>query len=68
MYATANPPQFYRMLQVQHFVEQDVLDRIAWDARVVEHAADYDGVVCRIVVSESAPGVVPAPGQLRTPH
>src|SRR5208282_3646025 len=43
-------------------------DRIPRHARMVEDAADDDGVVRRVVVAETAAGVVPAPGKLRTPH
>src|SRR5208337_1280635 len=62
------PPEFDRMLQVQHLVEEDVFDGIAWNARVVEDAADDDGVVSRVIVAETAAGVVLAPGELRASH
>jgi hypothetical protein len=68
MHAPSAPPQFDRVLQVQHLVEQDVFDGVAGHARVVEDAADDDGVVRGIVVAEAAAGVVLAPGELRTSH
>ena len=54
------------MLQVEHFVVEDVFDGISRHVRVVEDAADDDGVVRGIVVAEAAAGVVLAPGKLRT--
>src|ERR1700722_7284949 len=59
---------FDRMLQVQHFMEQNVLNRIPWYARMIEDAADDDGIVRRIVVPKAAAGVVLAPCKLRTAH
>src|SRR5208282_6764298 len=43
-------------------------DRIPRHARMVEDAADDDGVVRRVVVAKTAAGVVLAPGKLRTSH
>ena len=54
------------MLQVEHFVVEDEFDGISRHVRVVEDAADDDGVVRGIVVAEAAAGVVLAPGKLRT--
>jgi cytolysin (calcineurin-like family phosphatase) len=45
-------------------VIHDVFDGVAGDARVVEDAADDDGVVGGIVVAEAAAGVGVAPGEL----
>ena len=56
------------MLQVQYFVEDDVLDDVARDAGMVEYSADDDGVVGRVVVAEAVAGVVAAPGELRASH
>ena len=56
------------MLEVKHFVKQNVFDRVLRHARTVEDAADDDGVVSGVVVAEAAPGVVLAPGKLRTSH
>ena len=56
--------QLHRVLQVQHFVVEDVLDCVSGDARIVEDSADDDGVVGGVVVAEAAAGVVLAPGEL----
>src|SRR5437660_10083015 len=53
---------------MQHLVEENVFDGVARHARMVEDAADDDGVVRWVVVAETAAGVVPAPGKLRAPH
>src|ERR1700674_3814 len=68
VHASPTPTQLDRVLQVQHFVVENVFDRVARYARVVEDAADHDGVVRGIVVAEAAAGVVPAPGKLRAAH
>ena len=68
VHAAAAAPEFYRMLQMQHLVEQDVFDGVAGHAWMVEDAADDDGVVGGIVVAGTAAGVVPAPGELRASH
>ena len=57
-----------RMLQMQHLVKQNVFNRVARHARVVEHTADDDCVVRRIIVAKTAASVVLAPGKLRTSH
>jgi len=49
---------------VQHLVVEDVFDGVAWDARMIEDAADDDGVVRGIIVAETAAGVVLTPGEL----
>ena len=56
------------VLQVQHLVVENVFDGVARYARVIEDAADDDSVMSRVVVAETAPGVVLAPGELRTTH
>jgi len=53
---------------MQHLVENDVFDGVTRHTRVVEDAADDDGVVGGIVVAEAAAGVVLAPGKLRAAH
>ena len=68
VHASPTPTQFDRVLQVQHFVKQNVFDGVARHARVVEDAADDDGVVGGVVVAKAAAGVVPAPGELRAAH
>ena len=49
-------------------MKEDVFDRVARHARMVEDAADDDGIVGWVVVAEAAAGVVPAPGELRPSH
>src|SRR6266478_5365899 len=68
VHASPTPTQLDRVLQVQHFVVENVLDGVARHARMVEDAADDDGVVRWVVVAETAAGMVPAPGKLRAPH
>src|ERR1017187_2319385 len=48
------------MLQVQHLVVQQVLHRAARRIRAIEHAANHDGVVRRIVVAQHPPRMVRA--------
>src|SRR6266404_9357245 len=68
MHASSAPPQFDRVLQMQHLVEENVFDGVARHARMVEDAADHNSVVRWIVVAETAAGMVPAPGELRAAH
>ena len=68
MDASPAASEFNGVLQMEHFVEEDVFHCVARHARVVEDAADDDGVVGGIVVAEAAPGVVLAPGELRAAH
>ena len=49
------------MLEVQHLVVEQILDRAARCIGPVEDAADHDGVVSRVVVAQHAAGVVGAP-------
>src|SRR5260370_34496825 len=56
------------MLQMQHFVVEDVFHGVARHAGMVEVTADDYGVMRGIIVAEAAPGVVPAPGKLRASH
>jgi len=53
---------------MEHLVEHDVLDHKARHSRVIEDAADDDGVVGGIVMTEPVAGVVAAPGELRAAH
>jgi len=53
---------------MEHLVKQDVFNGVARHTRVVEDAADHDGVVRGIVMAETAAGVVAAPGKLRPSH
>src|ERR1700674_4092239 len=68
VHASPTPTQLDRVLQVQHFVVENVFDGIARHAWVVEDTADYAGVGCRFVVAEAAAGMVLAPGELRASH
>jgi hypothetical protein len=68
MHASPAPPQLDWVLQMQHLVEENVFDGVARHARVVEDAADDDGIMGRVVVTETAAGMVPAPGELRAAH
>src|SRR5580700_3013425 len=68
MNAPPAPTQFDRVFQMQHLVKQDVFNGVSGHARVVEDAADHDGVVRRVVVPEAAASVVPAPSELRARH
>ena len=40
-----------RVLEMQHFVVNDVFDRITWYREMIEDAADDNGIVRRIVVA-----------------
>lgn len=53
---------------MKHLVKHDVLDHKAWHSRMIEDAADDDGVVGRVVVSQTIARVVSAPGELRASH
>jgi len=66
--ASSVAPQSDRMLQMKHFVKENVFHGVARHARMVEDAADNDGVVRRVVVAKAAAGVVTAPGELRASH
>ena len=52
-----------RMLEVEHFVVEKVLDGAAGSVGTVEDARDDDGVMGGVVVSEHAAGVMGAPSQ-----
>ncbi len=65
MDTAAAAAQLYRMLQMEHFVIDDVLDGVTRHALVVEGATDHDGVVCGIVMRKASAGVDLAPRHLR---
>src|SRR4029078_4031378 len=52
MYASASAAQFYRVLQMQHLVIDDVLNHISRNLGMIEHAAHHDGIVRRIIVAQ----------------
>lgn len=62
MHTPAYTSQLHRMLQVQHLVENDIFDGVTRNAGIIKDAADYDRVVCRIVMPQSAARVMAAPG------
>ena len=68
MYTSSAPSQFHRVLQMQHLVKKDVFDGVSRHARVIKDAADHDGVVGGIVVTEAAAGVILAPSKLGPSH
>jgi hypothetical protein len=55
-----------RVLQMEHLVKQYVFNCVTRHSWLIKNAADDDGVVRRIVVSEAAAGMVLTPGKLRT--
>src|SRR5580698_7977546 len=68
MDASAAAAESDRMLQVQHFVIHDVLHRITRDLRLIEDAADHDGVVSGVVMRQAVPRSQATPGHLRSGH
>src|SRR5438874_11013141 len=66
MHAAAAATELDRMLQVKHFVIDDVLHRILRNPGVVENPAYHNRVVRGIVMSKAVAGVVSAPGHLWT--
>lgn len=65
MYAAAAAIQSDGMFQVQHLMINEILNSAFWHVRAIKHTADYDRVVCRIVVSQALPRRVPAPRHQR---
>jgi len=68
VHASPTPTQFDRVLQMQHLVKENVFDGVLRHARMIEDAADDDGVVGGIVMAKAAACVVPAPSELRPSH
>src|SRR5579872_4852647 len=68
MDASAAAAQLDWMTQVQHLVVEEILDGAAGRFRAIEDPADHDGVVGRVIVAQTAAGVVAAPGELRSGH
>ena len=64
MHASATAAQLYRVFQVKHFVEDDVVDYVAGNLGTVENPANDDGVVGGVIVAEAVAGVIAAPGEL----
>lgn len=65
MDTAAAPIQPHGMLEVQHFVINEIFDGTLWHFGAIEHATNHDGVVRRIVVPEALPGRVSAPRHKR---
>ena len=53
MNAAAAAVQLYWMLQVQHFVIDEVLNHVMGHVRAIEDTADNDGVVRGIIMTEA---------------
>jgi hypothetical protein len=63
--ATPAPAKLDRMLQVQHLVVDDVLDRVERNLGMVEDTADHNGIVSGIVMAKAVACVIAAPSHLR---
>jgi len=66
MHASPRTPYAHRVLQVQHLVIEQILDRIAGTRWSVKNSTDNDCVVCGIVVTQQPLRVVLTPGELRS--
>src|SRR5947207_3163737 len=56
------------MLQVQHLVIDEVFNGISRNVRTIKDAADHDGIVRRIVVSQALARMMSAPRHSRARH
>ena len=45
---------FSRVMDVEHFVEEDVLDHVFWDGEGIERTADRDVIMRCIMMAENA--------------
>ena len=61
----AKPAHSDWMLEVEHFVIEQVLDRVARTRGPIEYAAHDDSVMGGIVMAQRAPSQVLTPGELR---
>src|SRR5262249_15662355 len=68
MNATPAAAQLHRMPQVEHFVIDQVLQRVSGNRRAVKDTTHHDGVVGWIVVSQAAARIVAAPRHLGASH
>jgi len=66
MHATPAPPQRNRMLEVKHFVVNNIFHGEAGNLWMIEDAADHNGIMGGIVMAKSVPRTVTAPGHKRT--
>ena len=53
---------------MQHFVVNEVFNRMPGHPFAIEYPADDDGVVCGIVMPQAAQRMLAAPGHLRSRH
>src|SRR5579859_5417753 len=68
MHASAAAAQFDRVSQVQHLVVNEVFHCVPGNVGTIKDAADHNGVVGRIIVSQALARVIGAPGHLRSRH
>src|SRR5271165_4407609 len=66
--AAAAAPQLHGMLEVQHLVIDDVLHSASRYPEMIENPADHNGVVCGVIVGQTAARANLAPGHLRAPQ
>jgi hypothetical protein len=50
------------VLEVEHLVVEEILDRAAWGVGAVEDSADDDGIVGGVVVTKHSASVMGGPG------
>ena len=68
MDAAAAAAELDGVLQVKHLVVKDVFEDVTRDFRVVKDLADDDGIVGRVIVTETIAGMIAAPCELRSAH
>src|ERR1700722_16957307 len=68
MHATAAATYLHGMLQVQHLVVKEILHGVTGSVLAVKDSADHDRVVRWIIVTQTALGHVPTPGEQRPAH
>src|ERR1035441_6183796 len=64
MYTATQSAHADGMFQVKHLVVEQIFDGITGTGWPIENAADHDGVVCGIVVTQGSPGHVLTPRKL----
>src|ERR1700728_674776 len=65
VHASAASPQPDGMLQMKHLVVDDVFQHVRRHGKVIENAADDDGIVRRVVVAQNTPSLSLAPAHSR---
>jgi hypothetical protein len=68
MYAAAAATYLHGMLQVQHLVVKEILYCVTRSVLAVKDSTDHDRVVRWIIVTQTALGHVPTPGEQRPAH